>query len=89
MSPLRSVQTTSAPTASTSTTSTPTTATPSPGGSAAGAAGAARSGTVVIDPVTRIEGHLRVTCVVENGKVTDAWNTAHDVPRLRDLHGGP
>src|SRR4030065_835327 len=31
---------------------------------------------VVIDPVTRIEGHLRVTCVVENGKVTDAWNTA-------------
>lgn len=31
---------------------------------------------VVIDPVTRIEGHLRLTCVVENGKVTDAWNTA-------------
>ncbi len=31
---------------------------------------------VVIDPVTRIEGHLRVTCVVEGGKVTDAWNTA-------------
>ena len=30
---------------------------------------------VVIDPITRIEGHLRVTCVVENGKVTDAWNT--------------
>ncbi len=31
---------------------------------------------VVIDPITRIEGHLRITCVVENGKVTDAWNTA-------------
>lgn len=31
---------------------------------------------VVIDPVTRIEGHLRVTCQVENGVVTDAWNTA-------------
>ncbi len=30
---------------------------------------------VVIDPITRIEGHLRITCVVENGKVTDAWNT--------------
>jgi hydrogenase large subunit len=30
---------------------------------------------VVIDPVTRIEGHLRITAVVENGKVTDAWNT--------------
>lgn len=31
---------------------------------------------VVIDPVTRIEGHLRVTCQVENGRVVDAWNTA-------------
>lgn len=31
---------------------------------------------VVIDPVTRIEGHLRVTCEVEDGKVVDAWNTA-------------
>jgi hydrogenase large subunit len=31
--------------------------------------------TLVIDPITRIEGHLRITCVVENGKVTDAWNT--------------
>ena len=31
---------------------------------------------IVIDPITRIEGHLRITCQVENGKVTDAWNTA-------------
>lgn len=31
---------------------------------------------VVIDPITRIEGHLRITCLVEDGKVTDAWNTA-------------
>lgn len=31
---------------------------------------------VVIDPITRIEGHLRITCKVEDGKVTDAWNTA-------------
>lgn len=30
---------------------------------------------VVIDPVTRIEGHLRITCEVENGVVTNAWNT--------------
>lgn len=30
---------------------------------------------VVIDPVTRIEGHLRITCEVENGKVVNAWNT--------------
>ncbi len=31
---------------------------------------------VVIDPVTRIEGHLRVEVEVENGKVVDAWATA-------------
>ena len=31
---------------------------------------------VVIDPVTRIEGHLRVTCQVEDGQVVDAWNHA-------------
>lgn len=31
---------------------------------------------VVIDPITRIEGHLRVTCQVEGGKVTEAWNHA-------------
>ncbi|MFZ5943100.1 MAG: nickel-dependent hydrogenase large subunit [Bacillota bacterium] len=28
---------------------------------------------IVIDPVTRIEGHLRVEVQVENGKVVDAW----------------
>jgi len=27
----------------------------------------------VIDPVTRIEGHLRVECEVSGGEVTDAW----------------
>jgi len=27
----------------------------------------------VVDPLTRIEGHLRVECEVENGVVTDAW----------------
>jgi hydrogenase large subunit len=32
--------------------------------------------TVVIDPVTRIEGHLRVQVEVNNGKVTDAWTTS-------------
>ncbi|MBE0428554.1 MAG: nickel-dependent hydrogenase large subunit [Thermoleophilia bacterium] len=31
---------------------------------------------VVIDPITRIEGHLRITCQVEDGVITDAWNTA-------------
>jgi len=28
---------------------------------------------IAIDPVTRIEGHLRVEVQVEGGKVTDAW----------------
>lgn len=28
---------------------------------------------VTIDPITRIEGHLRVECEVENGVITDAW----------------
>ena len=27
----------------------------------------------IIDPVDRIEGHLRVEMEVENGVVTDAW----------------
>jgi hydrogenase large subunit len=28
---------------------------------------------IVIDPVTRIEGHLRIECEVDQGKVTNAW----------------
>ncbi len=28
---------------------------------------------VTIDPLTRIEGHLRVECEVTDGKITDAW----------------
>lgn len=28
---------------------------------------------IVIDPVTRIEGHLKIEVMVENGVVTDAW----------------
>ena len=30
---------------------------------------------VTIDPVTRIEGHLRIDVEVENGKVRDAWSS--------------
>jgi hydrogenase large subunit len=29
---------------------------------------------VVVDPVTRIEGHLRIEAVVENGVITDAFS---------------
>jgi Ni,Fe-hydrogenase I large subunit len=30
---------------------------------------------IVLDPITRIEGHLRVEVQVENGYVTDAWSS--------------
>lgn len=32
-------------------------------------------GRVVIDPFTRLEGHLRVETEVEGGKVTRAWSS--------------
>ncbi|HET7505668.1 MAG TPA: nickel-dependent hydrogenase large subunit, partial [Kofleriaceae bacterium] len=31
---------------------------------------------IVVDPVTRIEGHLRVEATVEGGHVTDAWSSS-------------
>ena len=31
---------------------------------------------IAIDPVTRIEGHLRVEAEVHGGQVTDAWSSA-------------
>jgi hydrogenase large subunit len=31
---------------------------------------------VVVDPITRIEGHLRIEVQAENGKISDAWATA-------------
>ncbi|UCE90085.1 MAG: nickel-dependent hydrogenase large subunit, partial [Pseudomonadota bacterium] len=30
---------------------------------------------IVVDPMTRIEGHLRVDCEVDGGKVTKAWSS--------------
>jgi Ni,Fe-hydrogenase I large subunit len=30
---------------------------------------------IAIDPITRIEGHLRIEVQVENGRVTDAWSS--------------
>jgi len=30
---------------------------------------------IAIDPVTRIEGHLRIEAQVEGGRVTDAWSS--------------
>jgi Ni,Fe-hydrogenase I large subunit len=31
---------------------------------------------IVIDPLTRIEGHLRIEAQVENGRVAEAWSAA-------------
>jgi hydrogenase large subunit len=30
---------------------------------------------IVIDPVTRIEGHLRIECVADHGKIVNAWSS--------------
>ena len=30
---------------------------------------------ITIDPITRIEGHLRIDCEVDGGKVTNAWSS--------------
>ncbi len=31
---------------------------------------------IAIDPVTRIEGHLRIEVEVQDGQVTDAWSSS-------------
>ncbi len=31
---------------------------------------------IAIDPITRIEGHLRIEVEVENGKVSKAWSSS-------------
>ncbi len=31
---------------------------------------------IVIDPITRIEGHLRIEAKVEGGEVVDAWSSS-------------
>ncbi len=31
---------------------------------------------IAIDPITRIEGHLRIEARVENGRVVDAWSSS-------------
>lgn len=31
---------------------------------------------IVVDPITRIEGHLRIEAKVENGKIVDAWSSS-------------
>ncbi len=30
---------------------------------------------ITVDPITRIEGHLRIDCEVENGQISNAWSS--------------
>jgi len=31
---------------------------------------------IAVDPITRIEGHLRIEAQVEGGRVVDAWSSS-------------
>ncbi len=40
---------------------------------------------IVVDPVTRIEGHLRIEAVVENGMITDAFSSGTMIRGLEKI----
>src|ERR1700684_2737217 len=40
---------------------------------------------VIVDPVTRIEGHLRIEAVVENGVITDAFSAGTMIRGLEKI----
>ena len=40
---------------------------------------------IVVDPITRIEGHLRIEAVVENGVITDAFSAGTMVRGLEKI----
>ena len=46
------------------------------------------SNRIVIDPVTRIEGHLRIEAVIENGVVTDAYSAGTMVRGIEKILKG-
>jgi hydrogenase large subunit len=43
---------------------------------------------VVVDPITRIEGHLRIEAVVEGGKITDAFSSGTMVRGIEKILKG-
>ena len=43
---------------------------------------------IVVDPITRIEGHLRVEIEVKNGKITDAYSSGTMVRGLEIILKG-
>ncbi len=43
---------------------------------------------IVIDPITRIEGHLRIEAEIQNGKVTDAYSAGTMVRLIEEILKG-
>ncbi len=43
---------------------------------------------IVIDPLTRIEGHLRIEAVVQGGVITDAWSSSTMFRGIETILGG-
>ncbi len=43
---------------------------------------------IVVDPVTRIEGHLRIEAEVKDGKIVDAWSSSTMVRGLENVVKG-
>ena len=40
---------------------------------------------IVVDPITRIEGHLRIEAKVEDGKIVDAWSSSTMVRGIENI----
>jgi hydrogenase large subunit len=43
---------------------------------------------IVVDPITRIEGHLRIEADVDGGRITDAWSSGTMVRGLEIILRG-
>ena len=43
---------------------------------------------IVVDPITRIEGHLRIEADIENGKIKDAYSSGTMVRLLEEILRG-
>ena len=46
------------------------------------------SSRIVVDPITRIEGHLRIEAEVKDGKIVDAWSAGTMVRGLEIILRG-
>ena len=43
---------------------------------------------VVVDPITRIEGHLRIEVQAENGRIANAWSSATQFRGIEQIMTG-